>query len=116
MRALIALTCTATLALMTGCSAISTVPGAETVDIVTDGAGLSGCKYLGEVVGSQGNWLTGDITSNKNLMVGARNDLRNEAFKRGANIVLVQDAKNVSASGAKGTTNSTMIGKAYRCS
>ncbi|EEL4596738.1 DUF4156 domain-containing protein, partial [Salmonella enterica subsp. enterica serovar Infantis] len=24
-------------------------------------------------MGSQGNWFTGDVTSNKNLVIGARN-------------------------------------------
>lgn len=36
---------------------------------------------LGEVAGSQGNWITGAYTSDKNLLVGARNDLRNETFE-----------------------------------
>ncbi|EBC8888954.1 DUF4156 domain-containing protein, partial [Salmonella enterica] len=27
-------------------------------------------------MGSQGNWFTGDVTSNKNLVIGARNELR----------------------------------------
>ncbi|EAA9593782.1 DUF4156 domain-containing protein, partial [Salmonella enterica] len=31
-------------------------------------------------MGSQGNWFTGDVTSNKNLVIGARNELRNEAY------------------------------------
>ncbi|EAM9845690.1 DUF4156 domain-containing protein, partial [Salmonella enterica subsp. enterica serovar Infantis] len=26
-------------------------------------------------MGSQGNWFTGDVTSNKNLVIGARNEL-----------------------------------------
>ncbi|EAO5839574.1 DUF4156 domain-containing protein, partial [Salmonella enterica] len=25
-------------------------------------------------MGSQGNWFTGDVTSNKNLVIGARNE------------------------------------------
>lgn len=44
-------------------------------------------------MGSQGNWFTGDVTSNKNLVIGARNELRNEAYKLGANVVYVQDLK-----------------------
>ena len=45
------------------------------------------------------------FTSNKNLVVGARNELRNEAYKLGANIVYIQDMKNTDAHGSLGTTN-----------
>ncbi len=61
------------------------------------------------------NWFTGDFTSNKNLVAGARNELRNEAYKLGANIVYIQDMKNTNAHGSLGTTNTTAVGKAYRC-
>ena len=47
--------------------------------------------------------------------MGARNDLRNETYKLGGNVVHVQDMKNTSAQGARGTTNTTVVGKAYAC-
>ncbi len=59
--------------------------------------------------------MTGDFTSNKNLVIGARNELRNEAYKLRANIVYIQDMSNTNAHGSLGTTNTTAIGKAYRC-
>lgn len=71
---------------------------------------------MGEIIGSQGNWFTGDYTSNKNLVTGARNELRNEAYKLGANIVYIQNMANTNAWGSLGTTNTTAIGKAYKCS
>jgi len=101
--------------ILTGCSAAKTVPGAENVEIVNEMDNKMECTYLGEVVGSQGNWLTGDFTPNKNLVIGARNELRNEAIKLGGNIVYLQDMKNTNAYGSLGTTNTTAVGKVYNC-
>ncbi len=99
-----------------GCSAKSSSPQVlRSVEIVNEPVDRNRCTFLGEAVGSQGNWLTGDLTSNKNLMVGARNDLRNQAYKMGGNIVYIQEFKNSSAYKALGTTNTTAIGKVYRC-
>ena len=98
-----------------GCASVALLPEAERVELVNEPPDRSACEFVGEVVGSQGNWATGDFTSNENLVVGARNELRNEASKLGANVVHVQDHKNTSADGSLGTTNTTIVGKAYRC-
>lgn len=100
---------------LVGCAAKQVMPGAERVEIVNEAPDKSSCKFLGEVVGSQGNWWTGDLTKNKDLVIGARNELRNEAFNLGGNVVYVQDMKNTNAFGSMGTTNTTAVGKAYRC-
>ena len=99
-----------------GCSAQVVRPEARSVEIVNEAPDKTKCKFVGEVVGSQGNWVTGDFTSNENLVVGARNELRNKAYELGGNIVYMQDMKNTNAWGSLGTTNTTAIGKAYRCS
>lgn len=78
---------------LSACAAKQTIPGAERVELVNDLPDWEKCEFVGEVVGSQGNWFTGDVTSNKNLVIGARNELRNEAYKLGANVVYVQDLK-----------------------
>jgi hypothetical protein len=104
------------IAFLSGCAATSVDSDAKKVEIVSQEPDSSKCKFLGEVSGTQGNWITGDYTSNKNLLLGARNDLRNETHDLGGNIVFIQDMKNASASGSKGTTNTTAVGKAYRCS
>ena len=98
-----------------GCASVALLPEAERVELVNEPPDRSACEFVGEVVGSQGNWATGDFTSNKNLVVGARNELKNEASKLGANVVHVQDHKNTSADGSLGTTNTTIVGKAHRC-
>ena len=112
MRALFA---TASVAMLIGCASKPMLPGAEIVEIVNEAPNAAKCKFLGEVVGSQGNWFTGDLTSNRNLVVAARNELRNETHKLGGNLVYVHDMKNTSAFGSLGTTNTTAVGKAYRC-
>jgi len=98
-----------------GCAATKVTREAQIVEIVNEKPDTDKCKFIGEIIGSQGNWFTGDFTSNKNLVIGARNELRNEAYKLGANIVYIQDMKNTNADGSLGTTNTTAVGKAYRC-
>jgi hypothetical protein len=100
---------------LVGCSANQVIPQANSVEIVNEKPDKSKCAFVGEVVGSQGNWFTGDYTSNENLVLGARNELRNEAYKLGGNIVYMQDMKNTNAWGSLGTTNTTAIGKVYKC-
>ena len=101
--------------ILVGCSAKKALPQAKSVEIVNELPDKSKCKFLAEVVGSQGNEITGDITSNKNLIIGARNELRNQTYKLGGNLVHVQNSSNVSGFGATGTTNTTIVGKAYKC-
>lgn len=103
------------LAFLSGCAANAVRPEASSVEIVNEVPNKDRCKFLGEIYGSQGNWFTGDLTSNKNLVIGARNELRNEAHALGGNIVYIQDMKNTNAWGSMGTTNTTAVGKAYSC-
>jgi len=101
--------------MLSGCSAIQVMPEAAGIEIVNEPPNKKMCKFLGEIAGSQGNWFTGDFTSNENLVIGARNELRNKAYKLGGNVVYIQDMKNTSAWGSLGTTNTTAIGKVYKC-
>jgi hypothetical protein len=100
---------------LVGCAATQVMREAQIVELVNEKPNTDKCKFVGEIVGSQGNWVTGDFTSNKNLVVGTRNELRNEAYKLGGNVVYIQDMKNTNASRSLGTTNTTAIGKAYKC-
>jgi hypothetical protein len=106
-----------------GCSANPLVPGAAKVKIVT--AEPTGCEYLGEVTGNQGNFFTGEWTSNANLEEGARNELKNAALKLGGNTVLILTTRagvsgGYSSSygyggGGSSQTNVTYSGTVYRC-
>ena len=73
------------------------------------------CVFLKEVSGSQGNWVTGDFTSNEDLMVGARNTLKNNTYKLGGNVVHVHEVSNASAWKATGNTATAITGGAYSC-
>lgn len=98
-----------------GCAAASVTPRGATVQVVTSEP-KGDCKYLGEAVGSQGNFATGDYTSTANLMMGARNRLRSQAADMGGNFVWVQQtASKKSTRSNIGVSNSTVLGNVYRC-
>jgi len=101
--------------ILASCSATSAKPDAKSVAIVTEVSDTERCRFLGEVVGSQGNWLTGAYTSDKNLLVGARNDLRNATHELGGNTVHIQHFSNSARYDSSGNANTTIIGNAYDC-
>lgn len=100
--------------LLAGCMANSVSPQGQQVVIVQSLPSQYQCTYKGEVAGSQGNWLTGGWTSNKNLALGARNELRNEAAKLGANVVVITETLN-STDAENALENVTHIGRTYLC-
>ncbi|WP_253248803.1 DUF4156 domain-containing protein, partial [Klebsiella pneumoniae] len=73
------------------------------------------------VTGSQGNFFTGGWTSNSNLETGARNDLKNKAWKMGGNVVVLltqragQTGSVYHGTGSSQQTNVTLSGTVYRC-
>lgn len=115
--------------LLSACSSIPIEPQARGI-IVSPKTAPAGCKYLGQVVGSQGNFFSGGYTSNRNLEEGAMNDLKNKASRLGANYIqlLVNRAGVTGAqhggagagtgymSGRSEQTNVTNLGNAYFCS
>lgn len=106
---------TSTVVLLSACSANSLEKGAENVMILDAPPAFGQCKLLGEVIGSQGNWLTGGYTTNTNLLIGARNDIRNETYKLGGDSVYIQVSHNTQTESSAGTSNATLIGNAYKC-
>ncbi|HAT8858897.1 TPA: DUF4156 domain-containing protein [Legionella pneumophila subsp. pneumophila] len=114
--------------MITGCAAIPADPQTERV-IASPNPAPKGCKYVGQVVGNQGNFFTGGFTSNRNLEEGAMNDLKNKASKKGANYIqLVTNRAGVTGSmsgsfdrhggfmsGGSEQTNVTNLGNAYIC-
>ncbi len=116
--------------LLVGCSSVVLEPGAHAI-IASPNKAPKVCKYLGQVVGNQGNFLTGGFTSNRNLEAGAMNDLRNQAHKLGANYIqIITSRAGVTGSMSGGTlgygspgymsgssqqTNVTNLGNAYHC-
>lgn len=103
--------------LFAGCSAIEPLPGSHGI-VISKQAAAPDCELLGEVVGSQGNLITADFTSDKNLIQGARNDMRNKAMVLGANYIVLETenhSQNNGETGTGGTFSAVVIGNAYRC-
>ena len=101
--------------LLTACAANPLVSGAEKVDVVTAFKEVKKCTYLADVSGSQGNRFSGTFTTNENLLVGARNAIKNAAYQQGGNTVLIQQQQYSQHELSGGTANATLVGKAYRC-
>lgn len=104
-----------------GCSAVQLNPNAHRV-IASRNAAPKGCKFLGSVVGSQGNFFTGGWTSNKNLAEGSMNDMKNKAANMGANYVQIEadragmtGSSDIYGNGSLGQTDVTWNGNAYYC-
>lgn len=102
---------------LAGCAAKQASPGAEKI-FVSENPPPPGCVFRGEVQGSQGNFWTAEFTPDRNLLTGARNEMRNQALSLGANYVVVETqshSHNTAQNSLGGTYSSTIIGNAYRC-
>lgn len=107
-----------------GCASIPLEPHAQRV-LASPNPAPKSCKYVGQVVGNQGNFFTGAWTSNRNLEEGAMNDMKNRAASMGANYIqLVTNRAGITGSvssfngqlgGSSEQTNVTNLGNAYRC-
>lgn len=114
--------------IMSGCASTKLNPGAEKV-LVTSNPAEKNCKFKGLVHGHQGNWLTGEFTSHKNLELGALNDIRNSAHAIGANFVQIElNRAGVVGGGSMSSTeygtwghssseqtSTVVVGNAYYC-
>lgn len=100
---------------LAGCAATPLNSGAERVDVVTGSKDVKKCTYLADVVGSQGNRFTGPFTPTANLLLGARQALKNETLKLGGNKVLLQQQQYSQRELFGGTIDAVLVGKAYKC-
>ena len=102
---------------LAACAAKPTNPGAERV-FVSNEDPPPDCIFMGEVQGSQGNFWTAEFTSDRNILTGARNEMRNQALSLGANYVMMETqshSHNTAGHSLGGTFASVIIGNAYRC-
>lgn len=105
------------------CSSIALNPAAANVYVAPSSSQQIpyGCKYLGQVTGSQGNFFTGTYTSNSKLAAGAMNDLRNQTQKIGGNYVqlMTNQASTTGSGGLLGDglqqTGVVNTGNVYNC-
>lgn len=109
-----------TLVLLSSCAAKELNPAANKVH-VSHSKPSGHCEYLGNVTGDQGNFLTGGYTSNRNLELGAINDLKNQAYAMGATHVELltnragQSGSSHNGNGSFSQTTAVLVGNAYRC-
>lgn len=82
--------------------------GAGTVRLFKEYQQVKDCKFITEVIGTQGHWYDYLFISNRDLTQGALNDLKNEARKVTANAVHIHSNMGFS-------TSVTLIGQAYHC-
>lgn len=83
-------------------------PGDETVRIYSDENMVRNCRFIDEVIGTQGHWYDYLLISNKNLTQGAINDIKTQAKDIGADSVHVHT--NMAFK-----TSVTILGQAYVC-
>ncbi|RHW77067.1 DUF4156 domain-containing protein [Colwellia sp. RSH04] len=83
-------------------------PGDEKVRLYSDEEKIRDCRYIDEVIGTQGHWYDYLFISNKNLTQGAINDLKTQARAIGANSVHVHT--NMAFN-----TSVTILAQAYYC-
>ena len=124
MKNVVGVTVAALSIVLAGCAATPIEPHAMRI-VASPNPAPKSCKYVGQVVGNQGNFFTGNYTSNRNLEEGAMNDMKNKAAKLGANYIqlITNRAGNTgSVSGSNGIisghmaeTNVTNMGNAYNC-
>ncbi len=106
---------------LSACSSIPLESGANLIRL-THNEPTKECQFLGDVTGNQGDFLTGEFTSNEDLETGARNDLKNKAHKMGGNVIyiLTQRAGQTGSydsefGGGISQTNVTLSGNVYKC-
>jgi hypothetical protein len=97
---------------LVGCAATPLNLGADRVKL-TNVEPAKECKFLGDITGSQGDYLTGGYTSNANLETGARNDLKNKAAAMGGNVVQILTQR--AGGNYMQQTNVTISGGVYKC-
>ena len=99
------------------CASKPVYPGAERI-FVSQQAPPPECRFVGEVQGTQGNFWTAEFTSDRNILSGARNEMRNQALSLGANYVMVETeshSHNTAGHSLGGSFASVIIGNAYAC-
>ena len=96
------------LLLLTSC-AHTLEESAASVDVYYSLAERTNCDYIGDVIGSDGNFLTFLFISNVDLTQGALNDIRHKALVMGGDSVFILLPQL-----DYGTTT-TFVGSVYRC-
>lgn len=78
------------------------------VKLYDDYEQVTDCRYIGELVSSEGRWYNYLFLSNKELTLASINDLKNQANAMNANVIHINYNMNFN-------TSVTFLGQAYYC-
>ena len=100
--------------LLAGCSSSTQLSSNGENVKFTDEQPSSKCQLLGNVTGSQSNWLSGSGGEGSALR-GAANDLRNRAAEMGGNVIYGATSPTQNLLSAFAPLDSKMSGQVYKC-
>lgn len=101
--------------LLAGCSSSNnTLSAAGEKVTFTDQQPGSECQLLGNLTGSQSNWLSGAGGEGSSLR-GAANDLRNRAAEMGGNVIYGATSPTQNFWSSFAPLDSKMSGQVYKC-
>ena len=79
------------------------------IQVVSNYEQIQGCRYISELVASEGHWYTFFFISNTELTHASINDLKNQASDVDADTVYIEEHMGFG-------TSVTFLGQAYDCS
>ncbi|RLM20186.1 hypothetical protein BIY29_15650 [Brenneria alni] len=100
--------------LLAGCNTSNQLSTAGQSVTFTDTQPGNQCQLLGEVSGTQSNWLSGN-QSDGSSMRGAANDLRNKAAAMGGNTIYGATSPSETFWSSFAPLDSKMVGNVYKC-
>ena len=100
--------------LLAGCTTTNTLTAAGQQVKFTDAKPAAECRLVGEVTGTQSNWLSGSDAGSTGLR-GAANDLRNKAAELGGNVIYGANSPSQNLLSSFAPLDSKMVGQVYKC-
>lgn len=104
----------AAVALLAGCSTSHHLDNAGQQVRFSETKPGAECQLLGEVTGSQSNWLSGS-GGESSSMRSAANDMRNKAATMGGNVIYGASSPTESFWSSFVPLDSKMTGQVYKC-
>ncbi|EDR61401.1 hypothetical protein YPPY66_0587 [Yersinia pestis PY-66] len=99
---------------LAGCSSSNTLSSAGEQVKFSDTQPGSECQLVGQVTGTQSNWLSGQ-GGESSSMRGAANDLRNKAAAMGGNVIYGATSPSETFLSSFAPLESKMVGQVYKC-
>lgn len=115
MRINLLLGLTAGALLLAGCSSSTQLSSAGQRVTFTDQQPGNTCQLLGNITGSQSNWLSGAGGGESSSLRGAANDLRNRAAEMGGNTIYGATSPTQNIWSSFAPLDSKMSGQVYKC-